>query len=124
MTDDEFRALVLSLARLPRETEWVEFKVDDADPQTIGDYISALANSAALHQKDSAYIVWGVKDDSHEIVGTSFQPRKIKIGNEELENWLTRSLSPQVDFRIHEIDVEGKPVVLFRVTPCRYQPVR
>jgi predicted HTH transcriptional regulator len=124
MNDEELRYLLLSLTRLARETEWVEFKVDDFNSQEIGEYISALANSAALHQRGSAYIVWGVTDDSHEIVGTSFEPRSAKVGNEELENWLTRSLTPQVDFHIHELDFDGKPVVLFQIAPCRYQPVR
>jgi len=74
----------MSLIQLTRETEWVEFKVGDADPVQIGEYLSALANSAALHQKDAAYIVWGVHDVTHEIVGTPFKPRDAKIGNEEL----------------------------------------
>ena len=40
--------LVRELISLPRETEWVEFKHNNDDPQTIGEYISALSNSAAL----------------------------------------------------------------------------
>jgi predicted HTH transcriptional regulator len=124
MTGEQLGELLVSLTRLPHETEWLEFKVDDADPQTIGEYISALANSAALHQKESAYLVWGVEDSSHRIVGTSFKPRDTKVGNEELENWLTRSLTPQVDFYIHEFVHEQKPVVLFHITQCRHQPIR
>ncbi|MBP7799665.1 MAG: hypothetical protein KA072_13680 [Thermoanaerobaculaceae bacterium] len=46
------------LCRLPDETEWVEFKVNDFNPQEIGEYISALANSAALNGKAFAYLVW------------------------------------------------------------------
>jgi ATP-dependent DNA helicase RecG len=124
MTNEQLSQLLVSLTQLPRETEWVEFKVNDADPQEIGEYLSALANSAALHQKELAYIVWGVEDGTHAIVGTSFRPRDAKVGNEELENWLTRSLAPQVDFYIHEFLHSGKTIVLYRVTPCRHQPVR
>jgi hypothetical protein len=40
--------LVRELYKLPRETEWVEFKVNNADPQEIGEHLSALANGAAL----------------------------------------------------------------------------
>jgi len=40
---------VRELRRLPHETEWVEFKVDRRDPRAIGEYVSALANAAALH---------------------------------------------------------------------------
>lgn len=36
----------------------------------IGQDISALANSAALYDKQTAYMIWGVDDNSHEIIGT------------------------------------------------------
>ena len=39
--------LLHELRQLPKETEWVEFKRNNAKPEEIGEYISALANSAA-----------------------------------------------------------------------------
>ncbi len=51
--------LLRSLLAMPRETEWVEFKVNDCEPERIGEYLSALSNSAALHDKKTAYIVCG-----------------------------------------------------------------
>ncbi len=51
--------LVRELCALPRETEWVEFKVNDANPEDVGQYISALANAAALVGEAFAYLVWG-----------------------------------------------------------------
>ena len=51
--------LVRELCKLPRETEWVEFKVDVHEPREIGEYVSALANSAALAGKPFAHAVWG-----------------------------------------------------------------
>lgn len=50
---DYLASLVRELCTLPRETEWAEFKVNDADPDAIGEYISALANSAALAARPS-----------------------------------------------------------------------
>ena len=41
MTHDELRHLVLSLAAQSHETEWLEFKHNNADPQQIGENISA-----------------------------------------------------------------------------------
>lgn len=40
-------SLVRELCALPSETEWVEFKVNEAEPENIGENISALAHSAA-----------------------------------------------------------------------------
>jgi ATP-dependent DNA helicase RecG len=97
---DYLMSLVREFCKLPRETEWVEFKVNDAEPQEIGEYISALANSATLAGKAFAYLVWGVADGNHTILGTRFAPHAAKVGNEELENWLLRLLAPKIHFRL------------------------
>ena len=85
---ESLRELFLELQAMPTETEWLEFKVDNTKPETIGEYISALSNSAALLGKDRAYMLWGVDDANHDVLGTSFNPASCKVGNEELENWL------------------------------------
>ena len=36
----------------------------------IGEDISALANTATLNDRDYAYLIWGVDDTTHEIIGT------------------------------------------------------
>ncbi|MFZ0748330.1 MAG: RNA-binding domain-containing protein, partial [Pyrinomonadaceae bacterium] len=107
----------------PKEVEWVEFKHNNEKPEDIGEYLSALANSAALHGKEGGYLVWGIEDATHRVVGTSANPRSRKIGNEELENWLAHNLSPRVDFRFHEIDHEGHRLILLRVQPALASPV-
>lgn len=117
-------SLVRELCKLPHETEWVEFKNNNADPQEIGQYLSALANSAALVGKAFAYLIWGIKDEDHSVVGTTFSPRSAKYGNEELENWLLRSLSPKIHFSFFEIVVNGLPIVLLEIERAAHQPVR
>ena len=37
-----YRSLIERLRKLPVETEWVEFKGNNCDPEMIGQYISAL----------------------------------------------------------------------------------
>lgn len=121
---DYLVSLVRELSRLPRETEWVEFKVNNTEPEEIGEYISALSNSAVLAGKAFAYLVWGITDGDHAIVGTSFSPRSAKVGQEELENWLLRLLSPKIDFHFFEVTVDGKPVVLLQIEPAFRHPVQ
>ena len=99
---DYLVSLVRELCKLPRETEWVEFKVNDAEPQAIGGQLSELANAAALEGKAFAYLVWGVRDEDHAVVGTSFAPRAARVGNEELENWLLRLLDYPAYFDLLE----------------------
>ena len=54
--DEYYRSLVAELSKLTDETEWVEFKVGNDQPERIAKYISALSNSAALCGKPTAYL--------------------------------------------------------------------
>lgn len=116
-------SLVGELCKLQQETEWIEFKQNHANPQKIGEYLSALANSAALCGKPCAYLVWGIEDGTHSIVGTTFSPHKTRVGNEELENWLLHLLSPRIYFRFFEVVIDGQPVVLLEIERAFQQPV-
>lgn len=116
--------LIRELCKLPHETEWVEFKVNNAEPKEIGEYISALANAAALAGKAFAYMVWGVSDGEQKVVGTKFAPVAARVGNEELESWLLRSLAPKIHFRFLDVAVDGLPVVLLEIERAFRQPVQ
>ncbi len=56
------------------ENEIVEFKEakKNYDFRKLGKYVSALSNEANLKGKDSAWLVFGVKDN-HTVVGTMFR---------------------------------------------------
>ena len=123
-SDEYLTSLVRELSALPDETEWVEFKINNTDPQEIGGYISALANAAALVGKAFAYLVWGVQDQDHIIVGTRFNPRSTKVGNEELESWLLRLMEPKINFRFLSVSMEGNQVVLLEIARAARHPVR
>lgn len=124
MINDRFVKLIRELSSFPTETEWIEFKKNYVTLDKIGENISAIANSAALLRKHSGYIVWGIKDKGHAIIGTEFLPKETKIGNEELENWLLRLLNPRIDIVIHEGVVDGKRIILFEIQPAVNRPVR
>jgi ATP-dependent DNA helicase RecG len=121
---DYLVSLLRELCELPRETEWVEFKMKSAEPQAIGEHISALANSAALMGKAFAYLVWGVRDENHALIGTTFDPRAVRVGNEELESWLLRLLEPTIDFRFFTVVVDGTRVILLEIARAASRPVR
>ena len=116
--------LVNELRKLPQETALVEFKENNDDAQEIGEYISALANSAALAGEDYAYLLWGITDTDHLVVGTSFSPCSAKKGKEDLESWLLRLLVPRIPFHFFEIFVEGRPVVMLQIERAFLHPVQ
>jgi len=125
MTLEQLRSLLRELVRLDQETEWVEFKHNNDDALMIGEYISALANSAALIGKQSGYIVWGVDGTTHEVVGTNFKPLQSRHKQQELESWLLQKVSPKIHFRFYEFEsANEKPVVILEIQAATHTPVR
>lgn len=106
------------------EQPWIEFKHNNYDPQEIGEYISALSNTAALFNQEHAFLIWGVDDKTHEIVGTSFIPQKTKIGNQGLELWISTQLDPQIQFYFHTTEIDGKPLILLEIARAHSAPVK
>lgn len=112
--------LVNELCKLPNETQWLEFKHNNYTPDMIGSDISALANSAALHEKSCSYMLWGIDDTTHEIIGTDYDLQTLKKGNQELENWLRSLLSRNADFEFQSVQMNnGKRVgvlIIYKAT--------
>lgn len=121
---DDLRSLVLALVDLPVETGWVEFKHNKAVPEEVGEYISALSNTAALQARAKAYVVWGVDDGSHRLVGTTFKPFLEKVGNQALENWLLMHLEPRLHFSFHTLALDEVPVVVLEIDAAFRHPVK
>lgn len=106
------------------ELPWIELKENNHNPQLIGEYISALSNTAALYNQEHAFMIWGIEDDTHKVVGTDFIPQAEKIGNQGLELWLATQLNSQVQFYFHSIELEGKNVVLLEIGRAFSLPVK
>ena len=115
--------LVRELMALPNETQWIEFKHDNYEPKMIGKDISALANGAALQDKDFAYFIWGIDNHTHEIVGTSCNLQNLKKGNQELENWLRCLLSDHADFEYQSVEMEGEDVGVLTIKAAENLPI-
>lgn len=104
METAELIKLINTLTKLTQETEWVEFKHNFHSSEEIGERLSALSNSACLCNKPYGYLIFGIDDTTHKVVGTTFKAKSHKKGNEELEMWLSLRLSPKVDFEVYEFD--------------------
>lgn len=116
--------LVQQLVNEPNEQEWLEFKENYHSAEEIGERISALANGACLCNKRNGYLIFGVKDSDQSIVGTNFDTKKQKAkGNEDLEFWLSSRLNPRIDFKIYDVDIEGKKVIVFEIPATSHTPV-
>ncbi len=106
-------ALIDELLALPAETAWLEFKKSNTNPEMIGKRCSALANSARIEGQDLAYLVWGIEDATHAVVGTDFNPDAEKAGNQGFALWLANSLQPSIAFSFRTVlHPQGRLVLL------------
>ncbi|MFA6921799.1 MAG: ATP-binding protein [Gallionella sp.] len=130
MNTQELTALLDRLCAEPHESEWLEFKANRFEPQALGEYLSALANSACLLGKPRAYMVFGIEDGSHAVVGTNFDPIAETVkgkegkGNQLLPLWLSLGLLPNTGFEIHPFTYRAQRVVLFEIHPAFDQPAK
>lgn len=108
-------AVVSELRSYSFEKEWFELKENWLQPVQLGEYVSAISNSAAMLGREYGYFVWGVSnEEGHELTGTSFDP-DCEVNQEPLKHFLARQLEPSVDFDFFEGKVGGKRVVVLRV---------
>ncbi|MBR1414214.1 MAG: putative DNA binding domain-containing protein [Bacilli bacterium] len=100
------------------ENEYIEFKHNWKDKDGIGEYISAISNSAAIHGVDYGYLIWGIDDNTHEIVGTNFNP-DMDVNGEPLKHYLARNLIPSIDFNFDELVIDNKKLVVLTIPSAR-----
>lgn len=101
------------------ENEVVEFKEasNDYDTDKIGRYFSALANEANLRDADAGWLVFGVNNKTRDVVGTSYRPERERLDG--LKHQIAQGADPSTTFRqIHELDVDGKRVVMLEIPPA------
>lgn len=106
-------ALIDDLRALPAETSWVEFKHENTDPEGMGKRLSALSNAARAKGQDTAYMVWGVEDGTHRVLGTAFEPDTTRVRGQPLAMWLAQNLQPSPAFGFRVVaHPEGRLVLL------------
>lgn len=98
------------------ENEVVEFKKAESnfDIDELGKYFSALSNEANLRERECGWIVFGVWDKRHKIIGTSFKDSESSLN--KLKHDMSQHTTDNLAFRdIFPINIEGKRVLLFQV---------
>ena len=110
------------------EKEWFEFKSNMKSSHEIGEYISALSNSAASIGKKQGYLIWGIEDEwdeqrqKHNVIGTSFNPDSNAEHNEPLKHYLERLLKPGVNLKFDEINYNNKRIVVLTIGAAKTIP--
>lgn len=119
---ENLEKLINELCSYPYEKEWFEFKENWFEADELGKYISALANAAAYEGQDYGYLIWGVNNDTHKIVGTSFNP-DIDYKNEPLKHFLSRQLKPENNFAFECYQDGRNNVIVLKIPAATKIPV-
>ena len=98
------------------ENEVVEFKKAETnfDVDELGKYFSALSNEANLREREFGWIVFGVWDKNHEIVGTSFKDGEVAL-NKLKQDMSQHTTDGLIFLEIIPLEIKGKRVLLFKV---------
>ena len=78
MTEQELKNILDSIRGMQGESEVVEFKEakNTFDFSKLGKYFSALSNEANLKGKINAWLVFGIENIKHLIVGSNFRTNR------------------------------------------------
>ena len=104
------------LLQCPAENEVLEFKEakNDYDFSRLGKYFSALCNEANLKRKSCAWLVFGVQDKGHKIVGSNY--RRIAKDLQSLKREIADKTTYRTTFQeIYEVDTPEGRVVMFQI---------
>jgi ATP-dependent DNA helicase RecG len=124
MEEKDFRDLLDELLSYDQETEWIEFKKNNSSPEEIGEYVSALSNSACLSKRNQGYLIYGIENESLNAVGTKVSFKNMKKGGQEINHWLAMNLDPKTDFKIIEKIIDDKRIVIIEIDCANARPIR
>lgn len=98
------------------ENEVIEFKTcadGKYNFEKLGKYFSALSNEANLHNKQNAWLIFGV-DDKRKVVGTSYHPTP--QGLNKLKQSIAEKTNNNITFvNIYEENINNKRVLMFEI---------
>lgn len=116
MTAEQLNSILDSLCCLSAENEIVEFKEakNNYDFSKLGKYFSALSNEANLKGISCAWLVFGVEDKKHQIVGSQFRASRKDL--DSLKGEIAKKSTNNISFiEIHEILKSEGRVILFQI---------
>ncbi|MDO4341532.1 MAG: ATP-binding protein [bacterium] len=105
------------------ENECVEFKraENNFDIDNLGKYFSALGNEANLKNKQYSWIIFGVDDKTHKLMGTNFY-RDSNFN--KLKKQISDNTTDNIGFiEIYELIKDSKRIIMFQVPAASGTPI-
>ncbi|MGV0939981.1 RNA-binding domain-containing protein [Empedobacter sp. UBA5987] len=104
------------LLALSSENEVVEFKEakNQYDFTKLGKYFSAISNEANLKNKPFGWLVFGIEDKKHNVVGTQY--RKNRTDLDKLKGEIANKTTNRITYiDIYELEREGNRILMFQI---------
>ena len=101
------------------ENEVVEFKKaeNNFDFDDLGKYFSALSNESNLRNEAFGWLVFGIDDKTHNVLGTAYK-NSLKSLNQLKHDLAQHTTDKQTFFDIHQVVRDGKRVLMFQILPA------
>jgi len=122
MSEQRDLDLLNELLSYGAELPWLELKKNNFDPKTIGMLCSAISNGARLAGRDHGYVLWGVDNETYNIIGTTFQPHNERVSNQVFQFWLATRLKPSLVINFKIIQHGKGRVVLLEIPAAMSVP--
>lgn len=119
MKEQDIKDKLTKLLSLRAENEITEFKEakNTYDFSKLGKYFSALSNEANLLVKNCAWLIFGVENKHHKIVGTKYRENRVDL--DHLKKEIADKTSNRITFtEIYEVIKPEGRVLLFQIPPA------
>lgn len=121
-SDDELREILIELLKNP-ENEYIEFKAakNNFEIDKLGKYFSAISNEATLKDKQYGWIIFGVDDKTHNVVGTNYC---LNNNFNNIKKQISDNTTDNVSFlEIYSILFRDKRIIMFQVPAAVGTPI-
>ncbi len=115
-SENELTDILYRLRALPAETEVAEFKKakNGFGDDELGQYFSALSNEANLKSVPYAWLVFGVDDKTHEVLGSNYKQTRPSL--DAIKKTIADQTTGRITFEeIYAFKYNGKRVVMFQI---------
>lgn len=121
-SEEELIEILIELLKNP-ENEYIEFKKasNTFDVDKLGKYFSAMSNEATLKDKQYGWIIFGVDDKTHDILGTDY----CKNNNfNNIKKQISDNTTDNISFlEVYSIIFNEKRIVMFQVPAAVGTPI-
>lgn len=113
-SDKELTDVLIELLKC-YENEYIEFKraQNDFDIDKLGKYFSAMANEATLRDKQYGWIIFGIDDKTHDVVGTNYCSNN---NFNSVKKQIADNTTDNVSFlEVYPLIYQNKRIIMFQV---------